>query len=274
VNLLQLETDLRKALERSERLVHYQPIVHMETGRIASFEALVRWKHPEQGFVSPLEFIPVAEDSGLIQPIGEWVLREACRQLRAWKERFPAYPDLSMSVNVSGKQFAQSDLIEMIQETLDENHLDPRNLKLEITESTVVENVETAITMLKRLKAFGVESCIDDFGTGYSSLSYLHRFSASTLKVDRSFISRMGEQTENVEIVRSIVMLARNLEMKVVAEGIETEEQLVKLRALACEQGQGYFFSRPLDSAAATMLLESGHVFSLTKPRLSPALAR
>ncbi len=257
VALLQLESDLRRAVERGELRVYYQPIVNIETERIAGFEALARWQHPERGLVSPAEFIPVAEDTGLIVEIGQWVLEESCRQMREWQKLSPVFRPLTVSVNLSSKQFAQPDLIDRIKRTLQETDLDPRCLKLEITESVVMKSAETASSMLKQLRALGVHVGIDDFGTGYSSLSYLHRFPVNTLKIDRYFIGKMGTGDENSEIVRTIITLASNLGMEVVAEGIETAEQLAQLRALKCEYGQGFFFSRPLDGKKAEALLVS-----------------
>ena len=251
VNLLQLETDLRRAVERSEFLVYYQPILTLETESLYGFEALVRWHHPRHGMISPLDFIPVAEETGMIVPIGQWVLEESCRQLRRWQEQFPTYPPFRMSVNLSAKQFAQPDLVERIEQALRESGLDPGCLKLEITESVLMENSATAVEMLKRLRAVGVGLSIDDFGTGYSSLSYLHRFPASALKIDRSFVSRLSDNDENAELVRTIITLARTLGMKVVAEGVETASQLAQLRALECDHGQGYYFSKPMDAVAA-----------------------
>jgi diguanylate cyclase (GGDEF)-like protein/PAS domain S-box-containing protein len=266
MNQLQLETDLRRALEREEFFIHYQPIVSLETGRIVSFEALVRWQHPERGIIPPSKFIPVAEETGLIVPLGGWVLRESCRQMREWQMLHPTNPLLSISVNLSGKQFAQPDLIDQIKQALKETGLAPSSLKLEITESVVMENIETATEMLKQLRALGVELSIDDFGTGYSSLSYLHRFPIDTLKIDRSFVTQMSDNNENTEIVRTIIMLARNLDMNVVAEGVETEPQLAQLMTLGCQCAQGYLFSKPTDTAAVTQLLADGHVYPLTKP--------
>ena len=255
VYLLQLETDLRRALEREEFRAYYQPIVSLETGQLAGFEALLRWEHPERGVISPAEFIPLAEDTGLILPIGEFILRQACRQICQWQWKSPANRSLFMSVNLSGKQVAQPGLVKQIQEVLRETSLDPRLLKLEITESAVMENAEKAVTLLKRLKALGVQLSIDDFGTGYSSLSYLHRFPLDTLKIDRSFVSRIDEADENIEIVRTVITLAENMGMEVVAEGVETLGQLVQLRKLKCQYGQGYLFSKPVDAAAATAWL-------------------
>lgn len=255
LSLMQLEADLRRAVEREEFLVYYQPVVSLVTGRLAGFEALVRWRHPERGLVSPVDFIPVAEDTGLIVPIGEWVLREACRQVRRWQlNRFVA-DDVSLSVNLSGKQLTQPELISQVTRIIRETGFDPSCLRLEITESVVMENAELAATTLSKLRALGLQLSIDDFGTGYSSLSYLHRFPVNILKIDRSFVSRMNAGDENLEIVRTIVALAHNLGMHVVAEGIETEEQMRQLKALTCEYGQGYLFSKPLNSTAAEAFL-------------------
>nr|MBA3439267.1 EAL domain-containing protein [Pyrinomonadaceae bacterium] len=259
VDLLQLETDLRRAIEREEFLLHYQPIVELATGAIRGFEALVRWQHPERGMVSPGEFIPLAEDTLLIIPIGEWVLRQACRQIGRWQEQAGASAPLWMSVNLSIKQFTQPNLPEQVNRILQETNLDPRNLKLEITESLMMENIETAIDMLTRLRALGIELSIDDFGTGYSSLSYLHRFPLSTLKIDRSFVSNMDESNGNTQIVRTVVTLARSLGMQVVAEGVETEEQLLLLGTLGCEYGQGYLFSPPVGVEAAGEMLNKNY---------------
>ena len=256
MRLLQLETDLRRAVERNELLLHYQPIISLETGKIAGFEALVRWHHPADGFISPVEFIPIAEETGLIIPLGKWVLREACRQMRAWMTGGETLErPLSISVNLSSKQFTQPDLIEQVASILRETGLPATCLKLEITESMVMENVETAVRMLSELRALGVELSMDDFGTGYSSLSYLHRFPLNTLKIDRSFVMRMTDNAENGEIVRTIITLARSLEMNVVAEGVETQGQLEQLRILDCDFGQGFLFSRPVDIEGATHLL-------------------
>ncbi len=256
-NLLQLETDLRRAIERNEFVLYYQPIIALDTHRISGFEALVRWQHPEHGFVSPAEFIPIAEETGLIVQIGRWVLHEACRQMKQWQHETGGNHDLVMSVNLSGKQFAQAELIEEIEGVLYETKLSPRCLKLEITESVVMDNIETAVEMLEGLRRLGIALSIDDFGTGYSSLSYLHRFPLSTLKIDRSFVSLMLGNNENSEIVRTIVMLAQKLNMDVVAEGIETDDQLTQLRLIGCQYGQGYLFSRPLPAHQAVGFLTS-----------------
>ncbi len=259
VERLQLETDLRMALKRREFLLHYQPFVCLATGRIIGFEALVRWQHPLRGLVSPVKFIPVAEETGAIVPLGEWVLEEACCQLRLWEKMFDGDRPLIMSVNLSGKQFAQPDLVARIQEILGATGLSAESLKLEITESVVMDDVESAIAVLKQMKALNVKLGIDDFGTGYSSLSYLSRFPTDTLKVDKSFVGRMELESEgeNVAIVRTIVALAHALGMDVIAEGVETAAQLAKLRAIGCEYGQGYFFAKPLPSDEATALMAS-----------------
>ncbi len=251
MSLLQLETDMRRAIDRQEFVVNYQPIVSLETGRLTGFEALVRWGHPERGPILPSEFIAVAEETGFILPIGEWVLREACRQMHFWQEKLSLNTPLSISINISNRQFTHSNLLEKIMQTLSETKLDPRSLKLEITESVMMENIEVTTAVLKQLQSIGVEFSIDDFGTGYSSLSCLHKLPIDTLKIDRSFVGRIGENSENKEIVRTIITLAQSLGMGVVAEGIETKEQLERLRELKCPNGQGYLFSRPLDAADA-----------------------
>jgi diguanylate cyclase (GGDEF)-like protein/PAS domain S-box-containing protein len=263
VNLLHLETDLRRALDRREFAVYYQPIVALENGEVQGFEALLRWRHPQHGFIAPDEFIPVAEETGLILPIGRWALEEACRQMREWQAQFPQAAGMYVSVNLSARQFANPELCEQIKKSLETTGLRPQGLKLEITESVVMGDIEKAIEMLRQLRALGVESSIDDFGTGYSSLSYLHHFPATTLKIDRSFITRMAGAGENSEIVRTILLLARNLDMRVVAEGVETEAQLGQLRALSCDYGQGYLFSKAVNAAAIGRMLSEASPHSL-----------
>ena len=254
---MRLENDLRRAVDRSEFCVYYQPIVSVETGRLSGFEALVRWQHPERGLVGPSEFIPVAEETGMIVQLGSWILEKACRQMHDWHLQHPANRALTMNVNLSSKQLIQSGLVQEVKTILQKTGLPARSLKLEITESVVMENAELATTMLKQLSDLNVHLCIDDFGTGYSSLSYLHRFPVDTLKIDRSFVNRIEEKDENVEIVRTIATLARNLGMEVVAEGVESSEQLACLRALNCEYAQGYHFSRPLPAEAAARFIEA-----------------
>ena len=267
---IQLEHDLRRAIakaqmdylepESQELWLQYQPIVSLKTNRILGFEALIRWRHPERGLISPLDFIPLAEETGLIVPIGHWVLRQACRQLYDWQQLMSSPWPLIVSVNLSSRQFIQPDLVEQVSQILQETNLNPRYLKLEITESVVMENAEVATTMLQQLKSLGIQLAIDDFGTGYSSLSYLHRFPIDTLKIDRSFINRIDVNGENLEIVRTIVTLAWNLGMDVIAEGVETAKQLAQLKALKCEYAQGYFFARPLDQEAASALVAKGTI--------------
>ncbi|MEH1882212.1 GGDEF domain-containing response regulator [Nostoc sp.] len=256
--LLELEMDLRRAVERQEFQVYYQPIVLLETCKIIGFEALVRWQHPQHGLVPPDNFIPLAEETGLIIPIGYWVLGEACRQMRAWQIQFPTDPPLTISVNLSTKQFLQPDLIEQINRTIQETGLEARNLKLEITESVLMENIQSATLMLLQLQEMNIQLHLDDFGIGYSSLSYLHRFPSKALKIDRSFITKIGANGENLEIVQAIVTLAQGLNIDVIAEGVETLEQLAQLRAMKCKYAQGYFFSKPVDSKSIETLIASG----------------
>ncbi|MES1025555.1 EAL domain-containing protein [Gloeocapsa sp. BRSZ] len=257
VSLLQLENDLRRAVERQELLIYYQPIVSIHNNRIRGFEALLRWNHPTRGMISPAEFIPVAEETGLIIPIGYWVLYQACHQTRIWQEQFTAIPPLTINVNCSGKQFAQPDLTKQIDRILHETGLNGVSLNIEITESILIENANLAAKMLLQLKNLGIQLYIDDFGTGYSSLSYLHNFPIDALKIDRSFIKRMGSTNEKHELVYTITQMAHNLNMNVVAEGIETSEQLRQLQDMRCEYGQGFLFSQPLQQEAATALIQS-----------------
>jgi diguanylate cyclase (GGDEF)-like protein/PAS domain S-box-containing protein len=255
-----METDLRRACEREELFVDYQPIVSLQKRALIGFEALVRWRHPEFGLVPPKEFIPVAEETGLILNIGETVLRSACRQARVWLETYPSSPPLFVSVNLSVKQFNEPGLVENIAQLLEESGLPPRCLKLEITESVFSDNIDAAVKLLTQLRNLGVQLSIDDFGTGYSSLSYLQRFPIDTLKIDRSFVTQMMENEENLAIVRTIVALAQNLGMDVVAEGVETEDQLRLLRKLECENGQGFLFSTPLGGSEIDQFIADSNV--------------
>jgi len=258
VKRLRLETDLRRALELGEFRVHYQPIVSLKTGKIAGFEALTRWQRPE-GLAPPAEFIPVAEETGLIIPMNRQLLREACQRVLAWQTEFPSSPPLSLSVNVTPREFAQHDLADEMGKILAQTGFDPGNLHLEIVETIAMGDAEKSGEALARLKALGAHLSIDDFGTGYSSLSRLRRIPVDTLKIDRVFIFNMDRDPESREIVRAIVMLAHNLGLKVVAEGAETEEHVNQLKQLDCELAQGYFFSRPADDQTMLQLLTKYH---------------
>ncbi len=251
---LKLESDMMQALERQEFLVHYQPIINLTTNRISGFEALVRWQHPERGMVSPGEFIPCAEETGLIVPIGILVLERACYQLQIWQQ---ATPDLFVSVNLSVRQFAHPTLLEDIYRVLEETQVDPHRLKLEITESAIVDKPQVAIALTEELRSHQIQLSIDDFGTGYSSLSYLNQFPVDTLKIDQSFIRTMLNSTRNAKLVRSILKLGQALGMSIVAEGIETEDQLKELQDWGCEYGQGYFLGRPLAPKEIAPLLQA-----------------
>jgi len=254
---LQLESDLRWAIERHELRLHYQPIVLLQTGEIVGFEALVRWQHPQRGLLYPVDFIDMAEETGLIVPLGWWVLGEACQQIRKWQIEFPDLPKLTINVNLSAKQLAQPDVIARISQALADGELEPGFLKLEITESTLIESNQDAMKTLTNIRDLGVHLCIDDFGTGYSSLSYLHHFPIDTLKIDRSFISGMGMTGDQGEIVQTILTLAKTLGLEAVAEGTETLQQLDLLKVFQCDYGQGWLFSRAVDQEHAAALLAS-----------------
>ena len=264
-----LETDLRRATEKQEFLVHYQPIVSLTDFRIAGFEALARWQRPEFGLVMPGGFISAAEDTGLILLIGQWILQEACRQICVWNLQFPCTPPFTMAVNISAKQFAQDDIVSQIDQVLSETGLAPENLRLELTESVTMRDEERTTRVLSELRKLGVRLCIDDFGTGYSSLSYLRRFALDILKIDRSFVTDMLNNSESKEIVKTILSLGRNLRMRVVAEGVESHEQMNLLKSLGCEFAQGFLFSRPLDSGAMARTLVTSEVNCYTLPQES-----
>jgi len=265
-----LETDLRRATEREEFLLHYQPIVSLRDSRIIGCEGLVRWQRPDYGLVMPDGFISVAEDTGLILRIGSWVLQEACRQMCVWNQQFPGTPAFSVAVNISAKQFAQPDLVSQVRQVLSDTGMAPHDLKLELTESVTMRDEKHTTRTLSELKSLGVRLCIDDFGTGYSSLSYLRRFALNILKIDRSFVSEMLSNAESREIVKTILSLASNLGMEVVAEGVETAEQVSLLRSLGCGYAQGYFFSRPLDAAGIARTLVSSEANQYKLPQESP----
>ncbi|OLE96227.1 MAG: hypothetical protein AUG75_22945 [Cyanobacteria bacterium 13_1_20CM_4_61_6] len=258
IKRLRLETELRQALESGEFRVHYQPIISLHSKNVVGFEALSRWQRP-QGLVPPAEFIAVADETGIILPLNRALLTEACRQLRQWHSQFPSEQPLRMSVNITPKQFAQPDLVTQIAAVLSEMGIAPQHLDVEITENIAMADADRSASVLGELKALGVHLSIDDFGTGYSSLSRLQGFPVDALKIDRAFTSKMCVDHESCEIVRIIIMLAHNLGLSVVAEGIETEEQLAKLRNLGCELGQGFLFSRPADSESAQEFLRRQH---------------
>jgi diguanylate cyclase (GGDEF)-like protein/PAS domain S-box-containing protein len=251
-----LESDLRQALERQELVVYYQPVVSLVDGRLIGFEALVRWKHPERGLLLPREFLPLAEETGLIIPLDRWVMRQACQQMREWQEQMPSDPPLAISVNVSPKQILQPDLVEVVERVLDETGLDPGSLKLEITETTIVETSQFTAGVFANLQSLGVQLQIDDFGVGYSSLGYLSNFPINALKIDRTFVGKMSEDSHQLGIVQAIVTLTHRLGVGVIAEGVETESQIEQLKNLGCEFGQGFLVSVPIDSQAAQKLLE------------------
>ena len=255
VERAEVEADLRRAGERGEFFLEYQPIVDLRSGRITGAEALVRWAHPTRGRVAPADFIPVAESNGLVVPIGEWVLGEACGQLHRWQRDHPGLP-LSMSINLSGRQLQRRDLIDVLQGALFRSGVDPADLVLEMTESILIEQQEETIETLRRLKGLGIQLAVDDFGTGYSSLSYLHRLPVDIIKIDRSFVERLTPQVDEAGLAPSIVRIGQSLRLITVAEGIEEQHQLDALRHIGCEFGQGFLFAEPLgvDDFAARWL--------------------
>ena len=258
VALLKLETELRRSVHRGDFIMNYQPIVSLTNGGgIVGFEGLVRWQHPERGVVTPTNFIAIAEETGLIVPLGWWVVRESCKQTRLWQEQFPSEPPLWISVNMSGKLFMKSEMVDQLLGILEETGLEPKHLRIEVTENVIMDHADLAIRNLMELRALGVQLSIDDFGTGYSSLSYLQRFHYDQLKIDRSFVSQLGSPGGSRAIVETILNLANSLGIGVVAEGIETADQVDRLRKMQCPHGQGYWFSRPLTVPAAEELIAS-----------------
>lgn len=255
-NILKLESDLRKAIRNKEFRIHYQPILSLKQQQLTGFEALVRWEHPERGLLYPADFIKGAEESGQIVPIGEWVLYEACRQMKQWQTQFNMESSLTISVNLSSRQFTQSDLVRQIEDVLEKTALSAESLRLELTEITLIEDVETAVIIIERLRTLGVGVEIDDFGAGYSSLGYLRHLPVTNIKIDRSFISTLGVNKSGVAIIRAIIAMANSLDMKVIAEGIETLDQMNNLTELQCDYGQGFFFNKAMDSDTAQALIK------------------
>ena len=263
VKRMRLEHDLRVALERQEFVPYYQPIFDLKNQRLMGFEALIRWQHPMQGFISPADFIPVAEETGLIMPISRWILQSACEQVAGWRRQFPDMEDLKVSVNLSGQDLRQPTLVDTIRQILDRAQLPATTLTIEITESMLIENIETTIDLLRQFRDLGIHISIDDFGTGYSSLSYLYNLPGDYLKIDKAFVSNMQPGDKNYKIVQAVVSLSDQLELAAIAEGIETIQQLEWLKAMNCELGQGYLLSRPLTSTQAAALLENGRIIEL-----------
>ncbi|MEE3719224.1 EAL domain-containing protein [Tumidithrix elongata RA019] len=260
--VFELQTDLRLALEQQQFLLYYQPVISLATGDLVGFEALIRWNHPTEGFIPPSQFIPVAEETGLIAQIGEWTLREACSQIKAWQEKFEKLFSVRINVNLSVKQFSLPDLMDRIDRILADTGVSGNMLKLEITETAIMDNAESADLIIKQLREREIQLCIDDFGTGYSSLNYLHRFPVKTLKIDRSFISIIEDsnldRSNKSLIVQAIVTLAHQLGMDVVAEGVETLEQAMYLKQIGCEFAQGYYFEKPLPPTLAEKIIIKG----------------
>jgi len=253
---LVLESWLRRALERGELVLHYQPQVDLRSNRVFGAEALIRWQHPNMGLVSPAKFIPLAEQTGLIVAIGEWAMRTACAQNKAWQDA--GLPPITVAVNISARQFREKKLADSVAEILAKTGLDPRYLEMEVTESVIMHDAEEVITLLQRLKSMGVTLSVDDFGTGYSSLSYLKRFPIDRLKIDQSFVHDIASDSDGAAIVRAVINLGHDLNLRVIAEGVETKEQLEFLRFLQCDEKQGYLFSRPLPAGEFEKLLREG----------------
>ena len=253
---MDLESDLRKAIDGHQFLVYYQPEVSLVTGRVVGYEALVRWNHPERGIVMLGEFLPLAEETGLIVPLGRLVMREACRQMAEWQRKYPRQPPLAISVNVSSRELGDPELVSSVARVLEDTGLNPGSLRIEVTESSILEDHDQVAATLRRLQALDISLEIDDFGTGYSSLSRLHEFPFATVKIDRSFVKDLEVEAGSAHLVETILQMAQSLGLGVVAEGIETREQLAKLTALGCGFGQGYYFSRPMDSSTTQKAIE------------------
>jgi diguanylate cyclase (GGDEF)-like protein len=266
---LELKADLQRAVDNEEFVLHYQPVIELETGRIEGLEALLRWEHPVRGMVPPLDFIPLAEETGLIVPIGTWVLHEACTRARELQERFPADPPLHMAVNLSARQLQRPEVVSDVGLALMESGLSPSSLTLEITESVMMQDVELSTRRLGELKELGVRLAVDDFGTGYSSLNYIRRFPVDVLKVDKSFVDGVNEGGEVSALTAAIIELAGILKLRPIAEGIERADQLEKLRALNCDSGQGFYFAKPLPLQAVDDLLTARRSLAEREPELS-----
>ncbi|OIQ74324.1 cyclic di-GMP phosphodiesterase Gmr [mine drainage metagenome] len=257
-----IEGGLRRGLERQEFVLHYQPKVNLHSGMIVGVEALIRWQHPERGLLAPVQFVPIAEDCGLILPIGRWVLREACLQVQAWRQA--GLPPITVAVNTSALEFRARDFLEYVRATLEDAHLEPRYLELELTESVLMRDAESTHSVLNELASLGVNLAVDDFGTGYSSLSYLRRFPIDTLKIDQSFVNQMTSNQEDATIVSAVISMGRSLKRRVIAEGVETAEQHAFLLARNCDEGQGYYYGRPVAAEDLAALLKTG--MSLIRP--------
>jgi predicted signal transduction protein with EAL and GGDEF domain len=269
-----MENDLRRAVEQNEFVVYYQPIVDLATGCTVELEALIRWQHPVRGLVPPLEFIPLAEETGLILDNGQFVLEEACRQVKRWHDLFPGKPRLVLTVNLSGRQLEQPDMVDTIVAVLDRTGFDPRYLKLEITETIALQSINSTLASLQELRELGIHLALDDFGTGYSALNYLKHYPIDTLKIDRSFVAGVGTNPEDTAIVYAVLAFARTLKLNVTAEGIETRAQLKKLRDLGCQRGQGYYFSRPLPTETIISLLGTNQLLNSERLAFPPDALR
>lgn len=273
LSLLKLERDLRSAVDRQEFVLYYQPIIDLQSGDLTDVEVLVRWQHPDRGLVMPSEFIPLAEETGLIVEIGQWVLQEACQTLRVYQQQFASATELKFSVNLSSEQLQDPNFIQTVDRVLSQSGLDGRYLKLELTESMLMSHEEKHIKTLQQLRDRNITISLDDFGTGYSSLSYLYRFPLDTLKIDQSFVSRMISEPKDAEIVNTIISLARTLNMDVIAEGIETEEEVLHLKKLGCERGQGYWFSPPMSQEKLEEHLQAGPQWFVQQQPMNPNLS-